>query len=147
MQNILLLLLSMLVGGVVTSYLTLNSLLSKEVGSDLLANLPYFVLALLVTLCMLFILDSPVPFVKLTEVPWYYLTAGLFAGAALYATTLLIGSVGPDKFFVASVSGQLIISVALTHFGWLGTEQVEVDWRKVLGIALAISGAVLVSWK
>ncbi len=137
----------MLVGSVVTCYLTLNSVLAKAVGSDLLANLPYFVLALLVTLCLLFMMDSPVPFGKLTEVPWYYLTAGLFAGGALYATTLLIGSVGPDKFFVASVAGQLIISVVLTHFGWLGTEQADIDWRKVLGVMMAIGGAVLVSWE
>ena len=79
--------------------------------------------------------------------PWWAFLAGVGAGVALYATTLLIGRIGPDKFFVASVAGQLVISVAIAHFGWLGTEQDGVTWQKGIGVALAIAGALLVSVK
>lgn len=136
------------VGGVVTTYLTVNSLTTEKVDSELLANLAYFLLAAAVTLLILVVQDGGAEtLTRFRSLPWYGWLTGIAAAAALFYTTKLIGDIGPDKFFVASVAGQLTISVFITHMGWLGTEQEAINWQKVGGVLLAVTGAVLVSFR
>ena len=91
-------------------------------------------------------IEEPGQLSRFREVPWWLFLAGAAGGLALFATTLLIGSLGPDKFFIASVAGQLIIFLLLSHFGWLGAEEDPINWRKVGGVLLAIGGVVLVNY-
>lgn len=147
MQTILLLIFAFLVGGTVTTYLTVNSWMAEKIGSETQVSLPYFLVALVVSTVLFFSLESPAKLANFTEVPWWMYLTGFAGAAAVYATTILVGELGPEKYFVTSVAGQVVISVVIAHFGWLGTEEVSIDWRKALGVALAISGAILVSYK
>ena len=140
-------LLAFAVGGFTTAYLTTNSLSASKVDGELPVIFSYFLVAAVTTLIALGIKDGGEGFAKFASLPWYGYLTGVAAGASLFFTTQLIGNIGPDKFFVCSVAGQLVISVGLAHFGWLGTEQEAVNWQKVAGVALAIGGAVLVSFK
>ena len=144
MQNLTLTLVAFVVGGVVTSYLTVNTIVSDKT-SETAANLPYFLLAFVVSLALFFFREPASQLKNLAEVPWWALLTGATAAVALFLTTKIIGELGPDKFFVASVAGQLVASVALAHFAILGAEQDDVTWQKVIGILLAIAGAALVS--
>ena len=146
MQNFLLLFLAFATGGIVATYLTVNSLMADMVGSNLQANLPYFLLALLVTFVLFLFIETPGQLASFREVPWWLFLAGVAGGLALFATTIVIGSLGPDKFFVASVAGQLVASVLLAHFGWLGSAEDPINWQKATGVLLAIAGAVLVNF-
>ena len=148
MSQVLLTVLAFATGAFVTTYLTVNTLVAERVGGELKANLPYFLLGFVTTVLIWLARGGSVGALRdFREVPWWAFLAGVGAGVALYATTLLIGRIGPDKFFVASVAGQLVISVAIAHFGWLGTEQDGVTWQKGIGVALAVAGALLVSVK
>ena len=148
MSQLLLTVLAFATGAFVTAYLSVNSLVSERVGGELKANLPYFLLGFATTLAIWLARGGSLAGLRdFRSVPWWAFLAGVGGGVALYATTLLIGRIGPDKFFVASVAGQLIISVALAHFAWLGTEQDGLTWQKGIGVALAIVGALLVSVK
>ena len=134
------------VGGGTTAYLTTNSLSSSKIGAELPVVVVYFIIAALTTFLFLSVRGGQEGLSKLTALPWYGYVTGVAAAVSLFLTTQLIGNIGPDKFFVCSVAGQLVISVGLAHFGWLGAEQEDVNWQKVLGIALAIGGAALVSF-
>lgn len=133
-------------GGFVTTYLAANSLVSERVGSDLQANLPYFLLGFAVTLVIFLAKGNGFgDFSKYTEVPWWAFLAGIGGGLGVWVTTLLIGEIGADKFFVASVAGQLLISALLAHFGWLGNDENPITWVKVVGLVLAFGGAAMVT--
>ena len=147
MQQALTFLPAFLVGAIVTAYLSTNSLAAGKVDAETPVNLSYFLMAALGSFLLLLLRDGKPGFEQFTALPWYAFVTGLLATGALLFTTKLIGSLGPDKFFVCSVAGQLICSVTLAHFGWLGSDQEPVDWQKVLGLLLAIGGAVLVSFK
>lgn len=148
MTNALLSLLAFACGATVSVYLTVNTIVSDRAGGDLIASLPYFLLGFLSSVVLWLIAGGrPAELAKLGEVPWWGFLAGVVAAGALYATTLLIGRIGPDRFFVASVAGQLVISVALAHFAWLGVERDPLTWAKAGGVILAIGGAALVSWR
>jgi transporter family-2 protein len=133
-------------GAWVTTYLALNAYVSAKVGSDIQASLPYFLFALLTTLLIFTWKDSWASISKFSEVPWWAFLAGFGGGFGLWATTLLISRIGPDQYFVASVAGQLLLAVLLSHYAWLGTEQDPISWQKVLGVLMAIGGAALVSF-
>ena len=146
MSNAVLSLLAFACGATVSVYLTVNTVVSDRVGGDLLASLPYFLLGLVSSVALwLFAGGRPADLARLGEVPWWAFLAGVAAAGALYATTLLIGRIGPDRFFVASVAGQVVISVALAHFAWLGVERDPIIWTKAAGVLLAIGGAALAS--
>lgn len=134
-------------GGIVASYLTVNSLVSDRLGSDLLANLIYFTVAILTTLLLLLFSEGTPDLDRFARLNWWMFLGGVASGFCLYCTTLLIGRIGPDTFLVLSVAGQLFISVILAHFGWLGVETEAVSWRKVLGVGLTLSGAILICLK
>ena len=133
-------------GASVAVYLTVNTVVGERVGGDLLASLPYFLLGFAASAIIWLLAGGQVSsLARFGAVPWWAFLAGVAAAGALYATTLLIDRLGPDRFFVASVAGQLIISVALAHFAWLGVERDPVTWTKAVGVALVIGGAALAS--
>lgn len=133
-------------GAAVATYLTVNTVVGERVGSDLLASLPYFLLGFAASVVIWLVAGGQLSsLTRFGEVPWWGFLGGVAAAGALYATTLLIDRLGPDRFFVASVAGQLVVSAALAHFAWLGVERDPVTWTKAAGVALAIGGAALAS--
>ena len=148
MSNAVLSVLAFACGATVSVYLTVNTIVSDRVGGDLLASLPYFLLGFLGSVVLWLVAGGrPAELARFGEVPWWAFLAGVAAAGALYATTLLIGRIGPDRFFVASVAGQLVLSVALAHFAWLGVERDPITWTKAAGVLLAIGGAALASFR
>ncbi len=146
MQQFVLLAAAFAVGALVTTYLTINSLLAERVGSPAQANLVYFLLAFSVTAVVFLVRDSPANLSKFSEVPWWALLTGLGGALAVFGSTTLIEQIGPDRYFVAGLAGQVIVSVLLAHFAWLGVEENAINWQKVLGVVLSLAGILLVSF-
>ena len=125
------------VGALVSTYLTVNTLVAEKVDSPVQANLPYFLLAFAVTLAVFLVRDSTASLGKFADVPWWALLTGLGGAAAVLLSNFLIEEIGPDRYFVAGVAGQVIVSVALAHFAWLGVEENALNWQKVVGVLLS----------
>lgn len=144
MQQILLTIAAFGLGGLIAVYLSVNTMVADRVGSPEQATLPYFLFAFLLTLCVYFYRGSYANFHKFTEVPWWMLLAGIAGGISVILATVLIKEIGPGRYFVAGVSGQMVVAVLLAHFALLGSEQNSINWQKVLGVALSIGGVILV---
>ncbi len=132
-------------GALVSAYLTVNSLVTEKVGSPVQASLPYFLLAFAVTLGVFLLRDSTANLSKFSEVPWWALLTGIGGAAAVLLSNFLIEEIGPDRYFVAGVAGQVIVSVLVAHFAWLGVEENAINWQKVVGVLLSIGGVLLVA--
>ena len=52
--------------------------------------------------------------------------------------------IGAAAFFGILVAAQLVTSVVLDRFGWIGFPQRDVSPLKLLGVALLVAGALLV---
>ena len=133
------------VGALVSTYLTVNSLVTEKVGSPVQASLPYFLLAFSATLVVFLIRDTPASLSRFSEVPWWALLTGIGGATAVLLSNFLIEEIGPDRYFVAGVAGQVLVSVALAHFAWLGVEENAINWQKVVGVLLSIGGVILVA--
>jgi transporter family-2 protein len=65
---------------------------------------------------------------------------------AFYVTlvAILIPKIGVANTMIAIILGQVLLSLLLDHFGFLGIEVREINWLRILGASLVLSGLVLV---
>ncbi|WP_236728935.1 DMT family transporter [Methylobacterium sp. WSM2598] len=84
-------------------------------------------------------------FDKLSGVPWWAWIGGVAGAAYGLAAILLAYRLGAATLMASVVTGQVIASVLLDHFGWLGFEVHAANVWRLLGALLMIIGMVLVA--
>jgi transporter family-2 protein len=57
---------------------------------------------------------------------------------------ILTPRLGATLTFSLVVAGQLLMAVALDHYGLLGVPVQTISWLRILGIALITAGVVLI---
>jgi transporter family-2 protein len=75
--------------------------------------------------------------------PWYALCAGFFGLVVLSAVSYTIPRIGVAAAIVSIIAGQIIVSAALDHFGWLGAAVRPLDGPRMLGLAVVMLGVWL----
>ncbi|KMO28085.1 hypothetical protein VP06_28700 [Methylobacterium aquaticum] len=76
---------------------------------------------------------------------WWMPLAGLTGAVAVFAGLLFVDKVGAGALNGLLITANLLTSVALDHFGWLGMRQVKASPPRLLGAALMVGGIVLIS--
>jgi transporter family-2 protein len=77
------------------------------------------------------------------SVPWYALGAGLFGLIVIAAISYTIPRVGIAASIITVVSGQLVVSTILDHFGWLDASIRPLDATRLLGLVCVMAGVWL----
>ena len=81
---------------------------------------------------------------SLSRYPWWIWTGG-FLGAFLVASTVVLAPrLGAASMIALIVAGQMLASLVLDHYGWLGYQVHPVSALRMLGVALLIAGVVLI---
>lgn len=78
-------------------------------------------------------------------VRWWMPLAGLTGAVAVFAGLLFVDTVGAGALNGLLITANLITSVALDHFGWLGMKPVKAGPPRLIGAALMVGGIVLIS--
>ncbi|GJD78556.1 DMT family transporter [Methylobacterium gregans] len=78
-------------------------------------------------------------------VRWWMPLAGLTGAVAVFAGLLFVDKVGAGAFNGLLITANLLTSVALDHFGWVGMKQVRAGASRLGGAALMVAGIVLIS--
>ena len=90
-------------------------------------------------------LRDPIPSVAVAgRVPWWAFSGGLFGAIFIALAIVLIPKLGAATFIVLLVTGQMLASVTIDHFGWLGLPEHPIDLARLFGTALVIGGCVLI---
>lgn len=77
-----------------------------------------------------------------------YMLLGGVIGAFITLTVIKsISDLGPAKAAMLIVVSQLIVAYLIELLGLFGAEKVGFEWKKLLGMAIAIAGIVLFKWK
>ena len=96
----------------------------------------------------LMFLLKPTPLPKradLAGIRWWMPLAGITGAVAVFAGLLFVDKVGAGALNGLLITANLLTSVALDHFGWLGMRQVKAGPPRLLGAALMVGGIVLIS--
>jgi bacterial/archaeal transporter family-2 protein len=132
-------------GALITVQSVLNAALGKRsgsLGSVLLLTLVS--IALLIPLVLL--IPGTADLRQLPGLSQWYLYAGGLLGIAILATPIvLVPRIGATATLTALVAGQLTLAVVVDHFGVLGVPRVEITATRMLGLALLVGGALLVT--
>jgi bacterial/archaeal transporter family-2 protein len=132
-----------LMGVILSTYLPMNSSASRYLGSSIAASFSFFIVATATSLCILLFSGQYQCLTKLKTVPVYLHIAGIISAFFIVGTTFLVPKIGARTFFILLVSGQILMAIAISHFGLLESPQDPVTIKKVAGAFLVIAGAVL----
>ncbi|WP_293003423.1 DMT family transporter [Nevskia sp.] len=137
-------LLALAAGAVLPFQAVLNGQLRGLLGSPFAAGLVSFSAGTLLLLAIVLLLRTPWP-ANVAAVPWYLWVAGGTLGVGyLIMSIWLPPMLGVALTFGLIVAGQLAMSLALDHFGWLGVAQHAINPWRVLGAALIVAGVILI---
>lgn len=79
--------------------------------------------------------------------PKYMLLGGAIGAFITYTVIRSMDMLGPAKAVMLIVVSQLIVAYVIELLGWFGVEKQPWEWRKALGMAVAIVGIVIFKWK
>ena len=77
----------------------------------------------------------------------YTLLGGVIGAFITITVIRSMGSLGPARAAMLIVISQLIVAYVIELMGMFGTERQPFEWRKVLGMAVAIAGIVIFKWE
>ena len=79
--------------------------------------------------------------------PTYMLLGGVIGALITYTVIKSMDSLGPAKAVLLIVVSQLAVAYGMELFGIFGVERQPFEWRKALGMGIAILGIITFHWK
>lgn len=79
--------------------------------------------------------------------PKYMLLGGAIGAIITYTVIKSMELLGPAKAVMLIVVAQLIVAYAIELLGMFGSEKQPWEWKKAIGMVLAIAGIVIFKWK
>ena len=77
----------------------------------------------------------------------YSLLGGVIGAFITITVIQSMGTLGPARAAMLIVIYQLVIAWVIELFGMFGMEKQPFEWRKLLGMAVAIAGIILFKWE
>jgi bacterial/archaeal transporter family-2 protein len=123
----------------------LNGGLRASLNSPAWAGFFSYLGGLLTMIVVLVAFREQMPSWKLvSETPWWAWVGGILGGVFILLVILLLPSLGAATLLALVVAGQMSAAVVMDHFGAFGLTQHSVSISRLLGVALIISGVVLI---
>ena len=77
----------------------------------------------------------------------YTLLGGVIGAFITITVIQSMGALGPARAAMLIVVSQLIVAYVIELFGMFGTDRQPFEWRKLVGMAVAIIGIVIFKWQ
>lgn len=79
--------------------------------------------------------------------PKYVLLGGVIGAGITWTVIKSIDMLGPAKSALLIVVAQLLVSYLIELFGMFGMDKEPFEWRKLLGMGIAVIGIAIFQWK
>ncbi|HSU33975.1 MAG TPA: DMT family transporter [Bryobacteraceae bacterium] len=133
-------------GGLITCQVGSNSQLKKSLGQPLPALFVNYALGMAAVFLYIFFRQVPFPSTeKAFQTPWWGWLGGIFGAVYGLAAIVLASQLGAAKLSALVVTGQLICSVVLDHFGLLSFDVHPAGWARIAGCGLMVVGLILIA--
>ena len=76
--------------------------------------------------------------------PWWIWSGGLLGAFLVASTVVLAPKLGAASMISLIVAGQMLCSIVLDHFGWIGYPIHPINVFRMLGVVLLLGGVVLI---
>ncbi len=122
-----------------------NNRLRGVLGDPLWAGVVQTVVGLAALVIVALAARAPFPTTAgLSGLPWWAWTGGMLGITFVVVTIILPAKLGTALMFATLILGQMVASVAIDHYGWLGVPVVPLSIARVVGVALLLAGVLLI---
>lgn len=136
---------TLLVGAGLVVQVGLNMAVARTVGSATAAAVANFLVGTVVLIVMFVLLRQDWPTrEQLGTVPWWAWAGGFFGAMYVASVTLNGPRLGAVSLLALTVTGQMMASLVVDHYGLLGFAQQPITLTRLLGVALLGGGIYLI---
>ncbi|MDF3124173.1 DMT family transporter [Rheinheimera sp. 1928-s] len=122
----------------------LNSHLGAKLGSSALATALLFFVGFTLSFAFLLKTEGVSGNIFRANIPWYFYLGGLLVAFYVLSVTWVAPQYGVGNAISFVLLGQLIAISLIDHYGLLGAQQSLLDGKRLLGLAMMVSGVFLV---
>lgn len=145
MSSTIYILLTLLVGLCLPIMASANGALSKSIGSPFTATFGIFALAAGLIGVITLVTNSPGLTVQgISQTNWKMWLGAFIVVMNIVTFTIVPQKIGAANMIVFFITGQIISSVVVEHFGLLNFPIHQITWQRLLGIAFLIIGVAMV---
>jgi bacterial/archaeal transporter family-2 protein len=142
---IFLVLLAILIGSLMPLQAAINSELSRLIQNPFMGGFISFAFGTLTLGIILLTKGLPVEeFKRLSHASPHLFIGGVLGALFVGSSIFLIPKLGATTMIGAFVTGQLLMSLAVDHFGLFGVPAVAISMTRILGVFLLFAGLLLV---
>ncbi len=145
MKQLLPLIIAVMAGGVLPLQASLNVNLGKTVNQPVFAAFVSFFIGTVGLLIYLFAINFNFSSTHQTfQAHWSVWLAGLLGAFYVTAVIVLTPRIGTTLTFGLIISGQMLISLIIDQFGFMGATVHPINWQRIMGVFLLIGGMLLI---
>ncbi|VXC96027.1 Membrane protein [Burkholderia sp. 8Y] len=135
-----------IVGGILQAAgAPINGELKAALVNPWLASSVSFLLVTFLAIALFCIQPTPLPTLDaLRGMKWWAPLGGIVGAVAVFAGLTLVQKVGVGTLNGLTICANLVASVAIDHFGWIGVAEHPLSWLRALGTVLMVAGVALV---
>ena len=144
-MNYILTTLAFFLGGLLPIQVGVNAELAKYINSPILAALVSFLVGGVCLILGALIFKTPLPTLnQVTSLPTWLWGGGMIGAAVVLGSILAGPKIGALALVSLLLAGQLVVSILIDHYGWLGFPIQKINIQRFLGVLLLVGGFLLV---
>lgn len=121
-----------------------NARMMTAVGSPVNAAFASFAIGTAALGILAVLLQARPDMAASRALPWYAWVGGLYGAIFVVAAAWGVPRLGVATTIILMVAGQLLLSVALDHFGAMGMPKQPISWGRVAGVLMVLGGVLMV---
>ena len=139
--------LALIAGIAIALQASMNAQLSMIVKNAMFSTMVAFVCSSLFITLAFFISGNTLPsFTNLKTVPVYLWFSGALSAFGVGLFYYLIPKMGVGSMMSFALTGQIVIAMLISHFGWFDLPIKPLNVQKMAGVVALISGVILVNY-
>ncbi|WP_052218371.1 DMT family transporter [Thermincola ferriacetica] len=135
--------LAVVIGALTSIQSAVNSELGKYIGGVAAALVSFTVGT--TTLVVFYLFSGEGGLKGVTRVAPYLLIGGMFGAMFVFGMIKLVPRIGVSSASAGVIAGQLLLAMAIDHFGWFGVAKHSLNWVRGMGALLLLLGVRLMS--
>ncbi len=141
--------LALVAGGAIAVQATMNSQLGVLLNNSLMATSIAFLVSGVLALSAMVLSTKHYPQIgDLQSVPIFlWFSGGMLSAFGVGMFYYLIPKMGVGSMMSYALSGQIVIAIIASHFGWFNLPSKPIDSVKVCGAIALVIGVVLLNWE
>ncbi len=139
--------LALITGALIPVQAVTNAMLNKATGDILYSSLILFVVGIGLVSVLILICRPTLPTVgQLVNAPVSSYAGGLIVATYVLSITFLTPKIGVGNAVLLIVTGQVLSSALIDHYGLFGAKIFPLNFKKLIGLLSIIFGLVMVNY-